>query len=219
MHTSEFQAKKKITLMDNLIDKIIVVASISLLFSLYGTVAVNMTSDITKASEAATEATGEPEEHYSMSSYHHAYLWHTKFKVMMYSVRKSYEYETAGTFEEEVSEEMNCLFYATIPIGKYYITAYNHKETGSKITASGKTCHEGTITTCAADPRYHKFGEYLEIVVDGQPRLFRVEDTGGMVKKKHIDIYFYDYGKMAKYGSNYQYISRVEFPFGKPNDD
>lgn len=156
------------------------------------------------------------EEHYSISNYHRAYLEHTKLKVLMFSVRKSYKYETAGTFEEEPSEEFNCLFYATKPIGKYYITAYNHKETGSKITASGKTCHEGTITTCAADVwgGYFRFGDVIE--VDG--RLYVVEDTGSAVKKRHIDIYFASYKEMARYGSNYQTIYRVEFPFGRPKD-
>lgn len=207
--------------MDNFIDKIILIASISLLFSLYGTVAIRETSDIHEPSGEPTEAAEEATEHYTMSSYHQAYLWHTKMRVKMALMPVSYRYESEGTFEEEVSDEMNCLFYATVPIGKYYITAYNHKETGSKITASGKTCHEGTITTCAADVwgGYFKFGDYVEITVDGQPRLYRIEDTGGKVKKRHIDIYFYEYGKMAKYGSNYQYISRVEFPFGKPKDD
>lgn len=109
-------------------------------------------------------------------------------------------------------EEYNCLMYATESLGRYYITAYNHLETGSKLTASGKTCHEGLITTCAADPRYHKFGEYLE--VDG--RLYVVEDTGSAVKKKHIDLYFANYKSMAKYGSNHQEIYKVSWPFGKP---
>ena len=109
-------------------------------------------------------------------------------------------------------ESYSCLMYATEPIGRYYITAYNHLETGSKLTASGKTCHEGTITTCAADPRYHKFGEYLEI--DG--RLYVVEDTGSAVKKKHIDLYFASYKKMVRYNSNYQQIYKVTWPFGKP---
>ena len=109
-------------------------------------------------------------------------------------------------------EEYTCLMYATEPIGRYYITAYNHLETGSKMTASGATCHEGLITTCAADPRYHKFGEYLEI----GGRVYVVEDTGSAVKKRHIDIYFASYKEMARYGSNYQTIYRVSWPFGKP---
>ena len=125
-------------------------------------------------------------------------------------------YEVCDThFIEETGDGFNCLFYATEPLGRYYITAYNHKETGSKLTASGKTVHEGTISTCAADPKYHKFGEYLEI--DG--RLYVVEDTGSAVKKKHIDLYFEDYKAMARYGSNYQNIYKVTFPFGKPNQN
>lgn len=141
-----------------------------------------------------------------LSNYHIAYLWHTKMNVMLALTHVSY------TKEIQNLEEYNCLFYATVPIGRYYITAYNHEETGSKITASGKTCHEGTISTCAADPKYHKFGTYLEI--DG--RLYVVEDTGSAVKRRHIDLYFSDYKTMSRYGSNYQNIYKVEFPFGKP---
>lgn len=109
-------------------------------------------------------------------------------------------------------ENYSCLMYATEPIGRYFITAYNHLETGSKITASGKTCHEGLITTCAADPRYHKFGEYLEV----GGRVYVVEDTGSAVKKRHIDIYFANYKTMARYNSHYETIYRVTWPFGKP---
>lgn len=109
-------------------------------------------------------------------------------------------------------ENYTCIMYATQSIGRYYITAYNHLETGSKQTASGKTCHEGWITTCAADPRYRKFGEYLEI--DG--RLYIVEDTGYAVKKRHIDLYFANYKSMARYNTNYQEIYKVSWPFGKP---
>lgn len=118
------------------------------------------------------------------------------------------------TAELEEHSEYTAVFYATEPIGRYYITGYNHLETGSKQTASGAICHEGTITTCAADPRYHKFGEYLEI----GGRIYRVEDTGSAVKKKHIDIYFAKYGDMVKYGSHYETIYKVTFPFGKPKD-
>ena len=123
--------------------------------------------------------------------------------------------ETTPVFynvEPKDLEEYNCLMYAKESLGRYYITAYNHLETGSKLTASGKTCHEGLITTCAADPRYHKFGEYLEI--DG--RLYVVEDTGSAVKRRHIDLYFANYKSMARYGSNYQTIYKVSWPFGKP---
>ena len=120
--------------------------------------------------------------------------------------------------ELEETPEFSAVMYATQPIGRYYITAYNHEETGSKITASGKTCHEGTITTCAIDPKLHRFGEYFEITVNGEPRLFVAEDTGRLVKKRHVDIYFASYKQMSRYNSNYQTISRVTFPFGKPGE-
>lgn len=191
--------------MDNFIDKIVVIASISLIFSLYGVLAI-------RTSNYIPEATGEHRESFT-AHYYLAYLEHTKLKVLMYSIPKKLEY--AGRFEEKVSDEMNCLFYATEPIGRYYITAYNHEETGGKITASGKTCHEGTITTCAIDPKLHRFGEYFEI--DG--RLYVAEDTGRLVRNRHVDLYFSSYKAMARYGSNYQTIYKVTFPFGKPKGE
>jgi 3D (Asp-Asp-Asp) domain-containing protein len=116
---------------------------------------------------------------------------------------------------EEVPE-YSAVLYAVEPIGRYYITAYNHEETGGKRAASGTTCHEGTVTTCAADVwgGYFKFGDYIEV----GGRLYRVEDTGSAVKKRHIDIYFASYKEMARYGSHYETIYRVTFPFGKPKD-
>lgn len=119
------------------------------------------------------------------------------------------------TSELEEEMEMSALFYATEPIGKYYITAYSHLETGSKLTASGTTVHQGNITTCAADvPKYFHFGDYIE--VGGQ--IYRVEDTGSAVKKKHIDIYIPDLKTVKNYPSHYETIYRVYFPFGKPKD-
>ena len=115
----------------------------------------------------------------------------------------------------EETPEFSAVMYATEPIGRYFITAYNHEETGSKITASGTTCHEGTITTCAIDPKLHKFGQYFEI--DG--RLYVAEDTGRLVRNRHVDLYFSSYKAMAKYNSNYQTIYKVSFPFGKPKYD
>lgn len=128
--------------------------------------------------------------------------------------RKTYYFER-DTTEDHIDEVQTALFYATVPIGRYYITAYSHMETGSKITASGSTVHQGTITTCAADPKYHKFGEYLEI----GGRIYRVEDTGSAVKKRHIDIYIPELKKVQRYNSHYETIYKVEFPFGKPKDN
>lgn len=119
----------------------------------------------------------------------------------------------SAEFEEEL--EMSALFYATEPIGRYYITAYSHMETGSKITASGGKVHQGNITTCAADvPKYFRFGDYIEV----GGRIYRVEDTGSAVKRKHIDIYIPELKKVKNYNSHYEVIYRVTFPFGKPQD-
>ena len=116
------------------------------------------------------------------------------------------------SFKEEEPEEETCIMYAKQSIGRYYITAYSDLETGCKTTASGKKVHEGTITTCAIDRKLHKFGTVFEI--DG--KLYVAEDTGGLVKGKHIDIFIHDMKKMNKYGSNHQEIFKVTFPFGKP---
>ena len=111
--------------------------------------------------------------------------------------------------------EFSALLYAVEPIGRYYITAYSHMETGSKITASGGTVHQGNITTCAADvPKYFHFGDYIE----AGGRIYRVEDTGSAVKRRHIDIYIPELKKVKNYNSHYETIYRVSFPFGKPQD-
>lgn len=119
-------------------------------------------------------------------------------------------------FTEDFSEDVStCVFYATRPIGRYYITAYSDKETGSKLTASGGKVHSGTITTCASDTRYLKFGTYIEV----GGRIYRCEDTGSAVKKKHVDLYFETLKEVKKYGSHYETIYEVSFPFGKPKDN
>ena len=154
------------------------------------------------STEEAQELTPTPTPTFPKVRAHHE---HIKFVLDTIPVYYNTEIDTS---------EYTCLLYATESIGRYYITAYNHRETGSKMTASGAICHEGTITTCAADPRYHKFGEYLEI----GGRLYRVEDTGSAVKKRHIDIYFASYREMTRHGSHYETIYRVTFPFGKQNE-
>ena len=184
-------------------DIAVILSDLALLFILFGTIIPIPTRTPDFSPDVAP----------GISSYELAKELHTELKEQSKKAESEVEL-SAGQFNEEVSEEMNCLMYATVPIGRYYITAYNHEETGSKITASGKTCHEGTITTCAIDRKLHKFGQYFEI--DG--RLYVAEDTGSAVKRRHIDLYFASYKAMARYGSNYQTIYRVEFPFGKPKE-
>lgn len=125
------------------------------------------------------------------------------------------QYHERDTTEDHLEEIQTSLFYAVEPIGKYYITAYSHIETGSRITASGAKVHQGTITTAAADvPKYFRFGDYVE--VDG--RIYRIEDTGSAVKKRHLDLYEPDTKKLNSYTS-YKQVYRVTFPFGTPKDN
>ena len=136
----------------------------------------------------------------------------------VYEVIRKHEttqYHKRDTTEDHLEEIQTSLFYAVEPIGKYYITAYSHVETGSRITASGAKVHQGTITTAAADvPKYFRFGDYVE--VDG--RIYRIEDTGSAVKKRHLDLYEPDMKKLNSYTS-YKQVYRVTFPFGTPKDN
>ena len=179
-----------------MIDRIVIVASLSSLFTLYGVLLIRPYKQIIE-NVSTSENNSQITRSLPLPDY-------TKGKGNV---------EYSADMEE--TPDFSAVMYATEPIGRYYITAYNHEETGSKITASGKTCHEGTITTCAADvPKYLKFGDVIE--VDG--RLYVVEDTGSAVKKRHVDLYFKSYKAMAKYNSNYQTIYKVTFPFGKPKE-
>ena len=186
-----------------MIDRSVILSALAMLCILYGVLALG--PDIVEIQEEETvievmsaviEVEPEP------------------WKPSIEKDRKTYCFER-DTTEDHIDEVQTALFYATVPIGRYFITAYSHMETGSKITASGSTVHQGTITTCAADPKYHKFGEYLEI----GGRIYRVEDTGSAVKKRHIDIYIPELKKVQRYNSHYETIYRVEFPFGKPQDN
>ena len=111
------------------------------------------------------------------------------------------------------------VMYSTTKLGKFYITAYCNcskccgKWANGK-TASGTTCHTGTITTCAVDPKVIPMGTIIE--VDG--KLYRAEDTGSAVKGNHIDIYLTDHKQVQKFNSHYSVIYKASFPFGKPGD-
>lgn len=119
----------------------------------------------------------------------------------------------AGELEEIV--EMSAVIFEIEPIGRYFITAYSHIETGSKLTASGGKVHKGTITTAAADvPKYFHFGDYVYVEDYG---LYRIEDTGSAVKRRHLDLYEPDMKKLDSY-TGYKQVYRVSFPFGIPKD-
>lgn len=101
-----------------------------------------------------------------------------------------------------------------------YVTAYCSAECGgSTMTASGTTCHYSDDpdepTTCAIDPRYHNFGDYFGVYVDGELKIYVAEDTGSAVKdwsgsRVHLDLYFPDYDSMAAWPTSKMTIYEVE---------
>ena len=87
------------------------------------------------------------------------------------------------------------------------------------MTASGATCHysedPSEPTTCAIDPRYHNFGEYFGVYVDGELKVYIAEDTGSAVKdwtggRVHLDLYFPDYDSMASWPTSKMTIYQVD---------
>ena len=190
-------------------DIIRLLLSIAFLLIVLGSIVYIEENNFNKvAPVASVEETQEPTltlaPTYSYARAHHE---HIRFILEITPVFYNTETDTS---------EHTCILYAIEPIGRYYITAYNHLETGGKQTASGTICHEGNITTCAADVwgGYFKFGDYIEV----GGRLYRVEDTGSAVKKRHIDVYFASYKEMANFNSHYETIYRVSFPFGMPEE-
>lgn len=86
-------------------------------------------------------------------------------------------------------------------LGYYYITAYSPLETGSWYTASGTYCHAADYenryiepTTCAVDASIHHIGgeDGDLFYIPEFDTVYRAEDTGGLVKGKHIDVCFTD---------------------------
>ena len=62
------------------------------------------------------------------------------------------------------------------------------------VTASGKTARHGTV---AADPAVFRFGTRLEIPGYG---IGVVEDIGGAIKGRHIDIWFSSHAAAKRWG-------------------
>lgn len=100
-------------------------------------------------------------------------------------------------------------------LGTYYITGYTSIECGgSTTTASGTTCHKGTPTTCAIDPKLHDFGDLFYIAEFDQ--VYVAEDTGSAVKGKHLDLYFWDdeYNYALSITGYYE-VFAVEYVYGE----
>ena len=99
-------------------------------------------------------------------------------------------------------------------IGRYFVTAYSHEETGSLMTASGELCHYHDEwyepTTAAIDRRYHRFGEYLAIDFGDYRKVYVTEDTGAF-SGLWIDCYVPDLPSVHSWGTGYYDTYSVDF--------
>jgi len=78
------------------------------------------------------------------------------------------------------------------PVYTYGVMKGRRKEVG--VTASGTTARRGTI---AADPSVFGFGTKLDVPGYG---IGTVEDVGGAIKGKHIDVWFPTHAEALKWG-------------------
>lgn len=70
--------------------------------------------------------------------------------------------------------------------------------TGNR-TFTGNVPHFGTL---AVDPRIIPLG--ADVIISGIPTIFHAEDTGGLVKGNHVDIFVYTMKQAYYYqGSGY----------------
>ena len=71
------------------------------------------------------------------------------------------------------------------------------------ITASGKRAKKGTI---AADPKRYKFGTHLHVPGYG---VGTVEDVGGSIKGRHIDIWFPTHEAARRWGARWLKVREI----------
>ncbi len=70
------------------------------------------------------------------------------------------------------------------------------------VTATGKVAKHGTI---AADPKIYPFGTRLEVPGYGTGT---VEDVGGSIKGRHLDIWFPDHASASKWGAKWLKVKK-----------
>ena len=78
-----------------------------------------------------------------------------------------------------------------------YCPCYECSEGYGNKTAIGRQAVEGR--TIAVDPTVIEYG--TEVYIDG--KMYVAEDCGGLVKGKHIDIYFDSHDKVDAFGKKY----------------
>lgn len=106
---------------------------------------------------------------------------------------------------------------------RYYVTAYCPWECGFNgnnypagwRTASGEICHRADWgnrytepTTVAVDMSYHRFGDVFYIAEFD--RVFIAEDNGPGVRGKHLDIFYESWEEMASFPTGYYTVYSVE---------
>ena len=102
-------------------------------------------------------------------------------------------------------------------LGRYFITSYCPAECGgSWATASGETCHRADYeyrlsepTTVAIDRSIHSFGD--EFYIEEFDRTFVAEDTGSGVKGHWIDIFYEEYEDVVYFPTGYYDVYSVEW--------
>ena len=72
------------------------------------------------------------------------------------------------------------------------------------VTASGAVAKPGTI---AADTRVYPFGTRLYVPGYGTGT---VEDVGGSIRGRHIDVWFADHGEARSWGARWLKVKRVK---------
>jgi len=65
------------------------------------------------------------------------------------------------------------------------------------ITASGEVVAPGMV---AADPRVLPFGSIIQVEAEGSRDVYRVTDTGPLIKGKRIDVYIPAWTRAIEYG-------------------
>lgn len=73
------------------------------------------------------------------------------------------------------------------------------------LTATGTTAKHGTI---AADPKVFPFGTHLGIPGYG---VGTVEDVGGAIKGRHIDIWFPSHEEARKWGARWLRLKKLKY--------
>lgn len=107
-------------------------------------------------------------------------------------------------------------------LGTYFITSYCPAECGYNgynypngwVTATDTICHRASYnyrlskpTTCGISPLTHSYGDIFYI--PEFDRTFVAEDTGSVIGKKHLDLFYEDYEDVISFPTGYYEVYSV----------